>query len=85
MKKHVSIFWKPPINSNHQSTANQHSQYLWYTRDRQLSCICDVLHGLKLFPIEIANEVTDNRMLVPGTIHKCTKSPLNSNGLKNKN
>jgi hypothetical protein len=28
MKKHVSIFWKPPINSNHQSTANQHSQYL---------------------------------------------------------
>jgi hypothetical protein len=62
-----------------------YSHYHRYIRDRQPLCICDVLHKLKIFPTESANEITDNRKLVPATTHRCIKNPLNSNGFKNQN
>jgi hypothetical protein len=62
-----------------------HSHYHRYIRDRQPLCICDVPHKLKIFPKKSANEVTDNRKLVAATTHRCTKSPLDSNGFKNQN
>jgi hypothetical protein len=35
----------------------------------------DVLHGLKIFPIESATEHTEHWLLVPATTHRCTKNP----------
>jgi hypothetical protein len=51
-------------------TAILHSQYQSYIRDRQPLCICDVLHEVNIFPIESANEVTDNHKLVAATTHR---------------
>jgi hypothetical protein len=51
-----------------------HSKNQLYIPNHKLLYICDILHGLNIFPIESANEVADNHEFDAAQMHRWLKA-----------